>query len=466
MKQQKGVIVIIAFLALGTLLLLGSYFLSFTLTEARISKSQKVAVKTYYLTEAGINEAIWKLKNDSVWKDGFETGDCDNWLASFTRNYIQGSTTTVSIQNSQCARGEIIATSTLALAKGKTAQRVIKVKVLKSLGSLTENSPLFAGAPSGESDIYASILNVYNGNIFINNNLNIKVGSQVSVYDDPATPTSTDPENQEGQVLAVGNVKVSLTSNLHSSSICAKNECSGPCQKCPADLVNMPAIDFDSDNPNSYKSKAEAAGQCLVEGKNSSDHTVITSDQCLFSEDQFEELLWEIGKGGILILNPGGSASPIYYVEGGIDLKGEREIEVNGVLVAEETVNIGEKSKWKGDYGFNQITINDPGQDIPSGLLTKGKMNFGFYSSFRDINVTGIIYSLEEIRLTSFLDTFNVKGGIIARKFSLISGWGSLNIDLDEDIIKEGIWGGPQPPGEEKPPYSPVVTVEHWEETY
>ena len=136
MRQEKGVIIIIVSMTLGILLLLGSYFLSFTLTESKIAKSQTVGTQTYYLAEAGIDEAIWKLKNDSDWKNSFKTKPgCYDWQDSFTRNYAPNSTTTVSIQNSQCAKGEIIATSTIGLPKGKTAQRVVKTGVFKATGS-------------------------------------------------------------------------------------------------------------------------------------------------------------------------------------------------------------------------------------------------------------------------------------------------------------------------------------------
>ena len=167
---QKGVIVVIAFLALGILLLLSAYLLSFTTVESKTAASQGVSVKTYYLAEAGIQEAIWKLKNDPTWKENFTTEPgCQTWQASFTRNYVANTTTIVTIQNLQCARGEIVATAAVVLAGGKTAQRVVKVKVLKALGSLTEDSPIFAGAPSGESTVQASLMDVYQGNVFINN---------------------------------------------------------------------------------------------------------------------------------------------------------------------------------------------------------------------------------------------------------------------------------------------------------
>ena len=69
--QEKGVILVITFLILGVLLTLGSYFLTFALIESRISQSQVIATQTYYLAEAGINEAIWKIKNDPTWMANF-----------------------------------------------------------------------------------------------------------------------------------------------------------------------------------------------------------------------------------------------------------------------------------------------------------------------------------------------------------------------------------------------------------
>jgi len=469
---QKGVIVVIAFLALGILLLLSTYLLSFTTVESKTAASQGVSVRTYYLAEAGIQEAIWKLKNDQTWEDSFvDDPVCQTWQASFIRNYLVNTTTTVSIQNSQCARGEITATSTIALAGGKTAQRVVRVRVLKSLGSLTEDSPVFAGAPSGESTVQASIMDVFEGNVFINNNFNIKLWSQVSA---------------EGKALIVGNSNISSGSVLEAEGICAKNTCqtTSTCacsdpekfdeclpNSCPPKSFSMPTIDFDSTDPASYKSRAESAesqGQCSVVGKNAQGVTVLTSADCLFSESEFEDFLWHVAEGGELILEhkTNGVAVSTYYIEGGVNLEGGRSLEINGVLAADGTVNIGEKSQWKGDSGFNQLTINDPGVGFPSGILTKAKINFGLYSAFQDVAITGLVYSQDEIRLTSVPRTFEVTGGIVARKFSLTSAWSHLNIYLDNDIIREGVWGGPTPPGGERPSYSPVVTVEHWEESY
>lgn len=480
--QQKGVILIIAVLTLGTLLLLGSYFLSFTITESKISKSQEVATQAYYLAEAGINEAIWKLKNDDtaedgddVWKDEFVATSTNPdpegnyWSDTFVRNYTQNSTTTVSIQNFKRAGGEIITISTVGFAKGKTAQRVVKTKVLRALGSLTEDSPIFAGSPSGESAIKNSIMNVYNGNMFVNNNLNIKKQSTVNVYDNPATT-----DIQEGKVLVAGNCIGA--EKINASSICCADICNttSTCEctditkfencevnSCPPISVDMPPVDFDS-----YYSKAEQAelyGLCSVSGKKFGQATITLSTKCVFTEKEFEDLLQEVGWWGTLILEhrTNGFAISTYYVEGGITVGGGRHLEINGVLVTDKTVNIG---KWSDGH----LAISDPGQGIPSGLLTRKKMNFGgWFLVYKEVDVEGLLYSLEEMSLDSIIHTFNVKGGMIARKFFFDGGWWNpLNIYLDNDIIREGIWGGSEPPSEEPSVYSPIVTIEHWEEAY
>jgi len=460
--KEKGTVLIITSLILGVLLILGSYFLTFTVTESKISRSQVTATQTYYLAEAGVNEAIWKLKNDAEWQSNFETPPtCSTWSASFSKNdtLLPDSSYQVQIQNSDCARGQIIATSTINIVNGKTAQRVVKTKVFKALGSLTGDSPFLSGGTSENISISASLINLYEGNLFSNNNANIDWWSQVSVFDNPST------EKVEGKALAVNNLSVSWTSTLNATATCAKNVCQGNCveEGCPPSVISMPMVDFDSNDPNSYKKKAETAqgaGQCSVLCNG-----IQCSTKCILTAGEFEDLLWQVGLNGTLTLN-----NEITYVTGVIDLQGGRRLVVNGTLVADSTIDIGESECWNKQgqkhCGFEQITVNDPGFGKPSGLLTKSKLNFGLYSSFQAINITGLIYANDEIRLINLPWAFNLTGGLLARKISITSAWAVLNITLSNQIIIEGIWAGLQPPEGGKPPYSPIVTIEHWEETY
>jgi len=175
--------------------------------------------------------------------------------------------------------------------------------------------------------------------------------------------------------------------------------------------------------------------------------------------------LWQVGPDGTLTLN-----NEITYVTGGIELKGGRRLQINGTLVADSTIDIGEKQCWTNngqkDCGYDQITVSDPGEGKPSGILTKGKINFGLYSSYQNFEIVGLVYANDEISLVSMPSAFTIRGGILGRKISVTSAWHNLNIYLDNTIITEGIWGGSKPPEGTAPPYSPVVTVEHWEESY
>ena len=471
-KKEKGTVIIISLLAMIILFLLGTYFLSFTTTGFQISKSQAHSIQTYYLSEAGANEAIWRVKNDDAWKECFTSStaqcNCENWSTSTiedTSSLLEGSSYKISIKDLACARGVVTVVATSS-SGGETSRRVVETKIFQPLASLTEDSAMFSGSPNGEVNINSSEIDVYSGNLFSNNNINIKNDSTVNVYDNQTTTV------QEGLTFAVRNVNVS-NSTLNSSSTCAKNVCEENCPdysstttSCPPSSTDVPAVDFDSTSSSSYKSMAQTAqdnGQCRVLC-----NETVCSNNCIFSEDDFADLLWQVGKGGTLKLDylANGSATSTYYVEGAVTIKGGRNLDIDGVLVADDDVSIGESLCWNGDCGFNGLNVTDPGKGIPSGILTKGEIDFGLYSSSATTTVDGLLYSLGKMDLTSIPDTFKIRGGIISSKFSLSSLLSPLEFYLDNDIIREGIWGGPVPPGIAKPPYSPVVTVEHWEEVY
>ncbi len=303
----------------------------------------------------------------------------------------------------------------------------MRTRVFKSQNqSPVENSAIFTGGPSDVISFMAGEMNIYNGNLFSNNNLILQLISNLSVYDNPET------SEEEGKVLVVNNINKSLLSTIQSTAKCSKNMCVGNCDKCPPDPISMPMIDFDSADPDSYKSRAQAAG------------TVYTSSA-------FENLLWQNQN---LTLN-----NEVTYVTGPIELRGGQTITINGgALVADGTITIGERYCWvkSGDIrcGNSKITVNHvSGQ--PSGIMTKDKLNVGIYAN--RIDITGLLYVNDEFKLVSLPQSFNIVGGILARKMSFTSIWQALNITLDNDLINEAIGN---------PTYSPVVQIDHWEETY
>ncbi len=463
-QKKNGAIVVIALLSLGILLLLGTYFLSFNITESKIVKSQEAGSDTYYLAEAGINEAIWKLKNDDTtldgdlpWKTCFTSTtdgcpDCNTFSATFNvdmDSLIPNSDIVISIENSECGNGEIIATSTIEIAGGEKSQRAVKARAFKTISTVIEieSSPFFTGGTSENLEITSTNLKIQNGNLFCNNVLHLKSMSRVEIYDDLGT------EILEGKAFVRGNI-IGQEQVAVSQAICAKNVCnpSAECDgQCPPDLIAMPPVDFNSASIASFKSRAQASDS-------------------LYTSSQFEDLLWGVGDGGTLTLN-----NKVTYVTGPIDLRGNRRLVVNGILAAEGTINIGENLCWAKDSqthcGNSQITIAEfptgPEEERAGGFFAEGKLNFGEYSSLMDISVEGVIYALDEIKAVSIPNQFNITGGVLGRKVSFTGLWQWFNINYDYYKIQKAISLSFPPGGGGFPAeFSPTVTVEHWEETY
>lgn len=443
-NKKKNFISLLAIITTSLLLMVAIYFSNLVLTEMRISQSHSKASQAYYLAEAGINEAIWKLQYDTTtgdgdraWADDFvESATCETFSDNFTRTntlYLNSSYT-VTIQNSECARGDIISTAEILLPNGNTVQRVVKTRVFKSLNpSSTQNSAVFTGGASEVIRFMAGYMNIYDGNMFSNNNILLQLVSTLRAFDNPETV-----DIEEGKVAAANNINQSLFSTITSTGQCAQNICNPETSclaagfSCPPSQIDMPMIDFDSAEATSYKSRAQALG------------TVYTSEE-------FENLMWNNQN---LTLN-----NAVTYVTGPIELRGGQTITANGALVADGNITIGERSCWYKNIfnwrcGNSQLTVNHP-EGIPSGLMTKRKIEAGLF--LETININGLLYANDELSLVSLPASFNIIGGMMARKMSLVSVWQALNITLDNDLINEAIGD---------PTYSPIVQIEHWEETY
>ncbi len=406
-EKQQGFILITSLFIMLLLLSLGLYVASFTLTELHISQSQASSIQTYYLAESGIAEAIWKIKNDTNWKNGFEGSE--NWSVDYTRQsalYPNGSYR-IQINNYGLAKGEIIVTAYLNLTSGGTAQRIVKTNVYKALGisAIGQNGEY----ADGNIDISGTILNVYNGGFFSNNNIIINYWSVI---------------NANGQVGAVGNILLNNSSHIVASSTQAHNYPPAP------NPIPMPSVSFDNaGDPNSYKALANN----------------------IYTKNQFENLLWE-NRNKTLTLNG------ITYVTGDVSIKGNINLVINGALVADGNITLGENTLlccWGLSCGRSNIKINRISSTTPAGLLSKGNINFKL--CLNEFNGQGLIYANDKINILSLPLKIDIVGGLIARKLTLTSLWQGVNITYDNSIVNYTL-GNPQ--------FSPIVTVEHWEEEY
>ncbi len=409
--DNSGITLILTLIVMSLLLFLGTYFISFSLTDLKISRSHAQAEQGYYLAESGLHETMYKLKNDDSYRIPFETDP--NWSATLTRNNVFGTNDSysVAIRNTSPAHAELSASSSIALFNSNV-QRVTQTNVFKALGqsAVQDNG----GYADGNIDISFSVVNFHDGSAHSNNVFTINGASAVNIDND---------------LKAVGNYIKSQFSTVTVTGV-IRSANNPP----PAEPITMPAVDFDSASPNSYKNRALAAG-------------------AYYTSADFETLL---RNNQNLTLN-----NAVTFVEGDAQIHGDQNLTVNGVLAIGRDLIVGKDLCWwwgflQGRCGTSDITINHAAGQ-PSGILAKRKIYFESFSG--TMNLNGLVYANDQLSVTGIPLglTFEAHGGLIGRKLTITSVWRPINIYHDNTILTE-VLGATE--------FSPVINVEHWEEEY
>ncbi len=403
-NKLRGFVLLVTFFVILLLLFIGVYFLTLMLTESRIAQSQASSIQAYYLAEAGINDALWKLKNDSTWTNNFESDPA--WQATLSRSgelFIDGSYQ-VQIQNSDLANAGITSTSALMTQSGNNAQRVVKISAFKALNpSPIGDAAIFSDENMSFWGTQASIggsAGGIDGSLFTNNNIQLDFFSDITV---------------ENKASAVEQIDVEPLSNLTANILESQNYPPAPA------IIEMPMLDFDSADPNSYLNRADN----------------------IYTSNQFAELIRD---------NPNLVISGITYVTGDVFIKRGQNLTVNGVLAADGNIKIG--ISVFPPSGSAQLTVNNTSGD-PSGIFTKQKLQTGIWATH--ININGLVYAYDRIQLTNVDQLFSVTGGIITHKFDASSLWVNVNFTHNDDIVREALG---------IPLFSPIINIDHWEEEY
>lgn len=400
-KKNSGVVLIATLLITLLLSALSAFFIGAMLQEFKIATSNRSGVISFYVAESGAEEAIYKIKNDASYRTDFQNGTLNT---SFTRNpyLVTGSSYNVQLQS--LAPGEAEITSTGIYQAGiLTAQRVIKTKIVKGLSPNPPWSRALYG--SEEVNIFGSRVNITSGDLLANDDIDVWGFSTV---------------NAGGNVYSNANINVWLFSTLNvSGEKRAQNFPPAP------DPVEMPMIDFDSPNPNSFKNQADQ----------------------IYTQSQFRDLLRD---------NPNLTLNGITYVTGNVDIKKRQSLTVNGLLVADGSISVGLAALMP-LTGSASLIVNKPADESMSGLLSKSKIQLGVHAS--NISINGLVYSSDQFQSFNFGNAFSVIGGIIARKIQITNVFSQpITITYDDERVSKII--------QQENSESPTVQVEHWEESY
>jgi len=234
-NKRSGFVVVVVVLISAALLLVTGYLLEQSRGSLKIAGSEKQATTTYYLTEAGSNEAIYKLKNDASWRAKFLAGTLSN--DSFTRSNVfgTGGSYTVTASSVGDALADITVTGTYG-ASGQQARRVIKTRFTRA---------------TNLADIWGQSL--YGGDTSQQQNGNVTISRACT------TTGGTLQANQNFKItkktLTVNNAAVSASNNItvNAGGALVLNN-STKTEGVPS--VGMPQLDFDSSSPTSLKNRA------------------------------------------------------------------------------------------------------------------------------------------------------------------------------------------------------------------
>lgn len=400
-RLRSGFTLIPAILITALLLTMGIFFLTSSLSEKRISENYTISQQAYYLAESGIEYAIWKLKNTPEWENNFETNP------SWTQSYNGGSqlfpngSFNILIENYDFARANITATSALLIGQAQS-KRVIKTKIFKALGeSEIDNNAILSDQ---DIDIAVAHIDINAGSIFANDDIVAELGSVVDVQD---------------KAQAVDDIFTLTLSTINATETHSSN-LNPP---APSSL-DIPAVDFDSFDPNSFQSRAQALGQS-------------------YTKSEFKALL----NSGPITLNDA------VYVAGNVVISDGHNLTINGVLATNGRITIGRDMQECPPNSvilhINHIAGN------PAGIFSKS--NIEFLRCAGDISINGILYAGNEISLTNLEHSFTLNGSMIARSADLILLYNGVNLNYNDSIAIDTLGGSG---------FSPVITVEYWEEEY
>ena len=381
-KKEHGFLLISSLFVLSIMIIIVSFYLSAITQEIKVSQIVNTSPQAYYLAESGIQEAFWKLQNDAVYKNNFETDP--SWSATFTRSdsLVPGGSYTVTIANTALATAQITATSTIPV-RSAYSQRVVKASVFKALNDTPVAN--VAVYQNGSINSIGSNIEIAGGSLFSNEDIDLKFFSNWTIDGDAKTP-------QE--------INISPSSSLEANNILDQDHPPVPLE------INMPQIDFDSLDPSSFKSRADQ----------------------IYTSQEFRDLLKNF---------PVTALDGITYVTGNVDIKKGVYLTINGALVADGSINVA--NGYSSEETEASIFVNKAGTE-PSGIFSKQNITIGGFSAEADID--GLVYAGGKVKIQDGIFQnvdVNIVGGIISQNLDVLVLWEKTMITYNQQYVSDAL---------------------------
>ncbi len=426
--SSHGFAIIIVVILISVILIFAGGFALISIIESRATNSQTQSIKAYYNAESGIQEAIWKIQNNSEWRENFANDP--EWEETIERTnlFSEGGSYTVQISNSDLNEANLSSLGKQIIRSDTFARRMVGTMIYQT-GDASEEAedPEIGGGDGGNEEsvkipnMDGTVLAVDNGlnfsgvvaditgNIYSDSDINVRLWSDVDV---------------SRNVRAIGDVNVDVNSSVSSAGISARNYPPVP------DVLESPYVGFDDPNDSlSIKARATVLNQ-------------------VYTAEEFNFLLEQ---------TPNFSKDGAVYVTGAVSVERGENLSINGALAADGAITIGNIWQWWDPCVANdaQVTINHVAGS-PAGIFSKGRIIIN--TCVGDIYINGVIYAGESFNMTSIENNFTLEGGVVAQEIQWTGIWDGISLTFNENAMNDTLRTGGR--------FAPLISFDHWEEEY
>ena len=388
------------------------------LADLAIARNNKGAQAAFALAEGGIQEAIYRVQHDTTAKGYFLAGAPD-YPFSHNPALLNNGRYEVTIDNT--APGAATITSTGYYTMGiRTAKREIKLDIAQATVNPPYNDPgaMFTDAQSsatGDLDFTSAAIKIYGGGLIAGRNLNLSHDSHV-IVEGPVKYVVDESYKHDSDIKKECLIDPPDPDPLNPPDLCSSvPACSANCgTQVLSSTISIPEIDFEA-----YKT---AAGTQL------------------YTPSEFLDLIPTDGQPVTF--------NGIVFITGSLNLTGNRNVIMNGVLASSDNISIGSSSTGS---PTTVLTLNTNTLGA-GGIISEKKV---IIEKKGNLSGTGLIYGGEGTDLNSSSYAINLTGGILSRRITVTER--TVTIHLNLDVINDTL---------SSPTDTPVIEINHWEEEY
>lgn len=405
-KQPAYALATVLILLGITLFGVGSIITVSTL-ESKISRSQQEGIRAYYATEAGVEDALWRVNNNTTYHDALVAGTLNVTYTSSGSSPLVIYRTTAD----KPASGEgftVTLLSTAANYATLTTTGYSDNGTFKSQRQVVTN--VFIGPAAGPTE--GNVM-VSGGTLDINNGSNTVTVTGGDLYGAGSSTTPGVSITKAGVNIGTHYFNSPNTYTATNATVTSGGQHASNYQPA-ADPITIPGIDF------TYYS---------------------THNNASYTATGFQDA---IKNGGSTVNFPG----PVTYVSGSVNLGNSwaknKTVNITGMLVINGSLSTS------GSVKGLVINVSDPGTG-KSGIFLQSNLN----NAGGTWNVNGTLYSSGSMTFTK-TEAMTISGGIVAADTISLNTGASFNLTYNNTRMAAVFGAGAPAP----------VEVKHWEEEY